>query len=389
MMFHHSDNLLLYLRSRTLDILVPRQQDMWSCGFHTLYARHCLMKAMSSNYESNNVLNGDLANSLALLKSHFSYGHKEILALRSDIHYVIKSMHQIKAYSNNRAKPLEFNRSSSLPEVVTDTDDNNGTSDSFNGVKIAMSQCTKTPGKRVKKEKVSSEELAKQGRKELDEKKRKAESLANFHGKLRKGSRPDKSSMISRMENPLKRVKGQAAGSLRVYKDGAFRRALWRVSDANMSFQDMLPYVNKEADRTMKRMSSVSLIFDPLSEYPDREGKEFCPYRQEPKRIALCRTKEELNFFIKDLIDNSAKYIIGGDVHDIDDTICGVERPPLEHFIKKVPARRVSVQQMEENKLSLAKTNRLQTTPEGQSTKILSEDEEDLDSDLIGNMFGK
>ena len=103
----------------------------------------------------------------------------------------------------------------------------------------------------------------------------------------------------------------------------------------------------------------------------------------------MCQTKEELNFFIKDLIDNSAKYIIGGDVHDIDDTICGVERPPLEHFIKKVPARRVSVQQMEENKLSLTKTNCQETTPEGQSTKILSEDGTDLHSDLIGNMFGK
>ena len=85
MMFHHSDNLLLYLSSH-LYFRVPHQQDMWPCGFHTLYARHCLMKAMSSNLESNNVVttSGDLENSLALLKSHFSYGHKAILALRSD-----------------------------------------------------------------------------------------------------------------------------------------------------------------------------------------------------------------------------------------------------------------------------------------------------------------
>ena len=147
----------------------------------------------------------------------------------------------------------------------------------------------------------------------------------------------------------------------------------------------MTQHSNEDANRTAPRITNVGFTRDPLGQHPDREGGDFCPFRTQPLRIALCQNRQEPDDFIKDLIENKDKCVCKEDVSEIDRPIVGDERVPLSNFISKKLKRDVGVQEMSENTEALANANRPHQTPAKSQKSVL---EEELDDEAMGALFG-
>ena len=79
-------NQLSYLLLHMLGIPVPGQDDKWSCGYQTLYARHQFMKLMEVK---GNITHGDVVNMSFFSQEHFSYDANDaIMLVRSDLLYL-------------------------------------------------------------------------------------------------------------------------------------------------------------------------------------------------------------------------------------------------------------------------------------------------------------
>jgi len=318
-----------------------------------------------------NITHRDVRNLTSFSREHFSYDAKDALTLRLDLAYLVKCLQRIRKHQNDTNEPLDFERGSTNREIIVIDDNDDEESGDVGGVPIFMSQTankkaikTKTKTKLATRSKMSIASLRKEGREIADEKKAmEKEKIANFHGKMNRGTRKGVGEAIAKAGNPLPRMKGEAAPSLKAYKDRPFRRALYKCVTSLGSFQDMLPFVSKHANRTMKQMSTVGLIYDPISEYPDAEGERFAQYREEPLRFAVCPSPEYLDKLIADLNNFRDKWTIVSDAAEIDRLIVGEERQNLVDFISKKKTSGVGVQDKVENKDALANTNRLLTSP--------------------------
>lgn len=296
-------------------------------------------------------------------------------------------MNVIRTHSNDTTKPMHFKKSTSFSPIDTSIDESNWPVDYHDSIKYTMAQCPKIASTKKKARKTPSSRSLLGDKTSSFKNKAADRKVVEFHGRLARERNPKYFKVLTSANDTIRRKRGKPAGSLRTYKDVAFRRALYRSCYHYSTLRAMLPFTNKHADRTMPKIRSLGLIIDPLSEYPDREGSEFCPFRDEPLRIALCRNREELDDMIKDLNENKEKYICETNAIKIHELISGSR--PLVDIMGKSYSKIGCAQEKDINKEFLADINRLQSSPECEPNSKCRPNTEMLNSDDMNQLFSE
>ena len=188
----------------------------------------------------------------------------------------------------------------------------------------------------IKKE--SASDVKNQGRVRCLLKQRKEKAARRkFAGRANRSDNPDSEKEVegARKNKSKKRLNGQNAWSLLGYKDEPFRKMLFRLMRTHKLFRSMSLFHKKKTNERCLRMRTITILIDPIAEYPHLEGEDFDQERDEPLRLFIGDDIETVKYVLRELQMYRDSFQLVNNEYDIDEIIFGKQRPLIETLFGK------------------------------------------------------
>ena len=385
-------------------ILVPQQEDSWTCLYHTILLEHKVMEALSAlKHIRKDDVTGILRDAddedipeeeVIPFEQRFIYDPSDAIQARKDLLCVVVCLKMIHRTSGDvfARRPIPTSA-----EIIGIDDDSNIDSDKPEPVVPITRPKQKSASKKTKKKRESIADKREQGRTALDrvklkEKKRRLEvqkeRLALHKSILDSSKHPAVENAKKKAARTVDRGLGEGAASLESFHDDAYRRALYHVGRRTLDFGLMNEFVNPIANRTMNPAMYFGVFFNPIAEYPDRKGKDFMQYREKEQYVIITpHKKEALQKHIAHLHNNfdNMNVITADNCIDLDVNVMGLDRPDLGNFIKRKSTKK-EVKDRDNNQEILKKTTAVKPYKENKIDYSDSK-EEDLGENFLGDLL--
>ena len=166
----------------------------------------------------------------------------------------------------------------------------------------------------------------------LLKRKDKADTRRRFIGRANRGDNPDSVKEVKRgrKKKSHNRINGQYACDLDGYKDEPFRKMLFRFLRTLKHVHQMSLFKKEKTNKKCLRMRTITIIVDPISEYPHLKGDDFDQERDRPLRLLIADNIETVDLLLREVQMYRDEFHLVNDEYKVDEMIFGTRRPPIE-----------------------------------------------------------
>lgn len=338
------------------DIKTAYQNDGFSCAYHSILARHAVLKSLRKHVITQSDINGSFA------KRDFSYDERDVHKVRAGIAELVAAIHSIKksscppnfsALSSERSDeetrdgPYFRERErlkieAKAEEKERKAEEKRKKKEMKESVVRTVYHCKMNNDLTIKK-KVSIKEMRNvQNKITVAAKKRREDARRLAQWESRMGPELDPEERKARLKctkRYVERRSGARCTNIKHYKDRTYRRTMNKLSTTATEMGELCRY-STQSNAHMPRTEIVTIVHDMVGERPHDSSEGNPLIRDKKLRMAIGGvTKEEFKALLEDALNNIEHYVFTDDAHEVDTLLMGPDRMDLDEFLRRVNKR--------------------------------------------------